>query len=189
MRLNFSSKGCEPAWIAPQQISRSHVPQFIISWLLDTGSLTQRLIAACQGHLEVQVLDQALCRPMLSEAQALAVPVHELAWVRQVHLLCNNKPLVFARTVIPIRSLMGPRRRLIHLGSRPLGALLFADKSMRRGAMQIARLTPQHAMFPVAIRYLRKRPAAIWGRRSVFYLGGSPLLVSEVFLPKVAKIS
>jgi chorismate-pyruvate lyase len=37
-------------------------------------------------------------------------------------------------------------------------------------------------LFAAAVRGLRHHPAGIWGRRSVFRLGGKPLLVSEFFL-------
>ena len=189
MRLNICNLSSEPRWSLPEQVSRAQTPDLLVmGWLLDTGSLTQRLRAACPGQLRVEVLDQAFRRPTLSELQTLDMPINELAWVRQVHLLCDGKPLVFARTVIPVSSLVGRCRRLARLGNRPLGALLFADKSMRRGEMEIACLKPRHAVFPVATRHLLRKPAAIWGRRSVFFLNRKPLLVSEVFLPEIAQL-
>jgi len=94
---------------------------------------------------------------------------------------------VFARTVIPASSLRGRLRRLSMLGTRPLGALLFADPGMRRDAPEIARIHPGHDIFLQAVQHSRARPAAIWGRRSVFYLDNKPLLVSEIFLPEILK--
>jgi chorismate--pyruvate lyase len=92
---------------------------------------------------------------------------------------------VFARTVIPRATLTGPRRRLTRLKTRPLGAVLFADPSMQRGPVEIARLTPRDKLYPVALRHLGRQPPEIWGRRSLFTLGGKPLLVSEIFLPGI----
>lgn len=108
---------------------------------------------------------------------------NEGAVVRMVYLLCDGKPWVFARTVIPLRTLSGPQRRLTHLGSKPLGELLFADKTMRRGEVEVARLAAGSPVFSMAAQALKQKPGEIWGRRSVFYLQGKPLLVSEMFLP------
>jgi chorismate--pyruvate lyase len=51
--------------------------------------------------------------------------------------------------------------------------------------VQIAAITARHGVFARATRELPRRPAQIWGRRSVFRVGGKPLLVSEIFLPGI----
>jgi chorismate--pyruvate lyase len=105
------------------------------------------------------------------------------ALIRQVQLLCGGKPWIYARTVIPVNSLRGRLKRLAHLGTRPLGGVLFADPGMRRGVVELASIRPGQALYTAATARLRTRPAAIWGRRSVFTITRRPLLVSEVFLP------
>ena len=107
------------------------------------------------------------------------------ALVREVELLCHDQPWVFARTVIPATSLRGPARRLGRLRERPLGQVLFADPRTRRGSTEIARLLPRHPLFNVAVGALPQIPAEIWGRRTLFYFAGHPLLVNEIFLPKI----
>jgi len=107
------------------------------------------------------------------------------AFVREVHLMCDDEPWVFARTVIPATTLKGGRRRLANLGKRPLGAVLFADRSMRRSLVEIARLSSGQPLFARAVAPLNRAPSAIWGRRSMFRLSGQPLLVSEIFLPAI----
>lgn len=102
--------------------------------------------------------------------------------VREVYLLCREQPCVFARTVIPARTLRGKYRRLTRLGNKSLGAVLFADKSMRRSSLEIAHLMPGQRLFERALRDLLARPPLIWGRRSLFHLAGNPLLLSEIFL-------
>ena len=103
--------------------------------------------------------------------------------VRQVQLMCNDVPWVYARTVIPRRTLTGRQRRLAHLESRSLGAMLFADPSMRRGELQLVRLTARDKLHAIVARHVDQLPAVMWGRRSVFTLSNKPLLVSEIFLP------
>jgi len=114
---------------------------------------------------------------------ALGMAYHEVGLVREVHLLCRQRPWVFARTVIPVQTMTGSVRRLARLGSRPLGGLLFADPSVRRGALEIARIAPGHSLYGTATGGTNGAP--IWGRRSVFHLDNKPLLVSEVFLSEV----
>jgi chorismate--pyruvate lyase len=169
-------------WRAPRPLARPQIPSSLWSWLFDSASLTQRLIEACDGAFEVRVLRQGWQRALAEEARALGLRAAETVFVREVHLLCYGEPCVFARTVIPRMTLSGKYRRLMRLGNRSLGAVLFADKTMRRGKLEIARLVRGHALFESASQGLAVRPQAIWGRRSLFRLGGKPLLLSEIFL-------
>lgn len=135
----------------------------------------------------MRVLRQEWARPMQNESQSLHMPYGQRGTLREVQLLCGGVPWVFARTIIPYKTLTGRERRLAHLGNRPLGAVLFADRTMRRGPVQVACLQKGDAMFDWATQGLTPRPTMIWGRRSVFYLREKPLLVSEVFLPRILR--
>ena len=172
-----------PRWARPGEFGRHRIDSRFVSWLLDRASLTERLVAACSGRFEVRVDFQGWGRARLDEARALGLRRNRHALVREVHLLCDGQPWVFARTVIPRATLSGRGRRLAGLGNRPLGAFLFADPSMRRGPVEIAAIERGSELYAHALRGSRRRPARIWGRRSVFRLAGKPLLVSEIFLP------
>ena len=102
------------------------------------------------------------------------------ALVRKVLLCCNDQPLVYARTVIPVTTIQGAQRRYANMGNRPLGAMLFADRTMRREAVEVAMLPATD----VANQYTSINEP-IWGRRSVFRVSGKPLLVNEYFLPEL----
>lgn len=151
-------------------------------WLFDSASLTWRLQQVCGERFRVRLLGQRWQRPMRNERRRLGMASREYGLVRQVRLLCGDLPVVFARTVMPAATLKGRRRRLAHLGNRPLGAALFSDKSMRRDGIEIARLTPEHDMYTTALGCGQVRNRTLWGRRSVFFIDGRPLLVSEIFL-------
>ena len=116
---------------------------------------------------------------------ALTVPQGQLALVRHVFLLCAGKPWVFARSVIPPRTLRGAHRRLANLGTRPLGAILFSDRSVRRGEVRVCELKPRQPLFDLASAALDRPPEGAWARRSIFTLREKPLLVTEVFLPEM----
>jgi chorismate--pyruvate lyase len=150
-----------------------------LHWLLDPASLTRRLQQLCGDGFRVRLIEQGWGLPRPDEAQVLGMDGRERAIVRQVQLMCAEHPWIYARTVIPATSLRGRLRRLVHLGTRPLGAMLFADPGMRRGVVELARVRPGQALYDDAMHAVTERSGAIWGRRSVF----RPLLVSEIFLP------
>jgi len=177
--------GTAPVWSRSERWTRGRIPQGLVSWLLDPGSLTDRLKRVCVGCFEVRVIDEGWQRPRLDEARALGIRHSQIGWIRQVHLLCDGTPWVFARTVVPVSTLTGAQRRLAYLGNRPLGAFLFADPGMRRGPVELACLREGLSMFNEASSGLKRKPAEIWGRRSVFRVGGKPLLVAELFLPAI----
>lgn len=177
-----------PAWALHPRWLRSRIPDGLRSWLLDAGSLTDRLKAACPGCFRVRVLGERWQRPRLDETRLLEMPRSTVAWIREVHLLCEGRPWVFARTVVPVTTLTGRQRRLARLGDRPLGAFLFADPGMSRGAVELAPLVGGQSMFADAVAGSSQTPAEIWGRRSVFRVGGKPLLVTEIFLPPVNRL-
>jgi len=122
---------------------------------------------------------------MLNEAQCLHTQTGRRALVRQVYLYCDDRPWVFARTVIPPATLRGKERHLAHLKDKPLGAVLFTEPSMRRGEVEVASITPGQRLFHTATAHLSEPPDCIWGRRSIFYLHDKPLLVNEIFLPEI----
>jgi chorismate--pyruvate lyase len=177
----------EPLWLPASRQPAAAIPSAVYPWLIDPGSLTQRIKLACGGPFRVEVIRQGWGRPQLNEMRRLGMRLSRYGLIREVRLLCNERPWVFARTVIPASSLRGRLRRLAMQGTRPLGATLFADPGMRREEPEIARIHSGHGIFVEALRHSRARPAAIWGRRSVFYLDDKPLLVSEIFLPEILK--
>ena len=180
-----SPRCMEPLWRPVRRLNRAGIPEKYRPWLLDPASLTERLIGHCRQHFHVQLLDQRRARPLCSEAMAVGMRRGTRAVVRQVRLMCGDTPWVYARTIIPPPTLARKFHRFTSLGSRPLGAVLFADPSMERGEVEIARLTPSDQLYHLAARDLREKPAMIWGRRSLFRLGGKPLLVCEFFLPDI----
>lgn len=172
----------EPRWYSGAGLRQAELPPALGDCLLDRGSLTQRLRAACPGTFRVRLLGQQWTRPSPAEMRVLKLPGSQGVWTREVYLLCDEAPWVFARTLIPPGTLQGRCRRLKHLGVRPLGEVLFADPNVRRGEIEIARFTPEHALHQAAAQGLIRLRTPIWGRRSVFYVNGGQLLIYELFI-------
>lgn len=173
----------EPQWRPAARVLMSQVPASLRSWLLDTGSLTQRLLTAAAGDFRVAVLRQRWLRPMRNETRALNMRMNQSALVREVALICHGTPWVYARTIIPRTTMTGAERRLARLRSRSLGAVLFADPSTERGEFELVRLTPGERLYQEAAVQAGTPPAEVWGRRACFKIKDKPLLVSEFFLP------
>lgn len=173
----------EPVWQPSRAVDYLRLPRDLVAWLLDRASLTHRVQRSCAGTFRVEVLYQGWQRPQRHERLALNLRRRTLTMVREVRLLCDEQPWVYARSVVPLRTLSGAQRRLGELGSRPLGALLFTDRSLERGELELARIRPGQRLFAAATAGVRPAPAEIWGRRSIFRIGGKPLLVQELFLP------
>ncbi|MES9855829.1 MAG: chorismate lyase [Sedimenticola sp.] len=173
----------EAQWAEWPHLRYTGVSSAIRSWLRDTSSLTARLKVASRGNFRVRLLSQGWGRPLYSESKLLGMKAREIAVVREVELLCDGLPWVFARTLIPASSLTGAARQLTRLGERPLGEVLFTHRQMRRGVTEMAKLTTRHRLFSEATARLDQRVESVWGRRTLFYLAGKPLLVNEIFLP------
>jgi len=164
----------------------NRAPAHFRPWLSDAGSLTQRLIQASANRFRVQVLEQSWGKASLDELQVLQLKDASQAYIRHVHLICADETWVFARTVIPRDSLQGRLSILQHLGSKPLGQLLFSSPGLRRVGREVACIKPSHPLYNRATQDLSVKPHELWGRRSLFVLYAKPLLVNEIFLPATA---
>lgn len=157
-------------------------PRALRPWLSERGSLTQRLIAHFPAF-SVRVLRQGWQKPHLDECAVLQLPQPNTAVACREVLLCSaEKPLVFAHSITSRASLQRGFHLLGRSGSRPLGALLFADPTIRRSHLSWRKLNCRHPLWQKAVAAAGPQAATLWARRSVFYAGADQLLVTEVFL-------
>ena len=168
---------------------RATVLSALRPWLTDPASLTSRIRARCT-RFSVQLLGQRLGRALNDEAVLLGLHAGELVWVREVLLLADGRPVVFARSLLPRCNLRGAWNLFHGFGARSLGLALFADPAIRRTALACARLDRRDARHRRAQQALHPcdalpLPATLWARRSVFVLRGRALMVSEIFLPAI----
>jgi chorismate--pyruvate lyase len=168
----------DPDWRPLRCFTPLKLPRTTRRWLLDEGSLTERLLTASGGAFRVQRLHQRWQIPLPSERRLLGMAGRQLALVREVALYCHEQPWVFARSVIPVNTLSGSLRHLRHLQNQSLGALIFSDPTLGRRPFELCLLPGNSTYIDTT---LRQRDVA-WARRSRFALQGKYLLVSEVFL-------
>lgn len=162
-------------------------PRLLHHWLTDPGSLTARIVARC-GHFEVRVLREQRTRPGPDERGLIGLPPGRTAWTREVLLIADGKPVVFAHSVLAPRDLIGAWHMARAIGSRPLGAALFADPGIRRGPLHCARLNALHPLYRRAAAAVDMPLPTLWARRSRFCRLERPLLVTEIFLPDIARL-
>lgn len=157
-------------------------------WLIDSSSLTKRLQSLSDDFF-VRPSRHQYAKPQVDEAQLLGLSRRQNALLREVHLYCHGEPVVFAHSVLPPQSLRGEWLALGHLGNKPLGAALFMNPKVTRTQLEFKKLSNQHALYRRAVRHLAVKPQAVWARRSIFRLKRSAVMVTEVFLPQVLKLS
>ena len=157
-------------------------------WLLDRGSLTGRIQLRCK-NFRLDVLSQRLATVRRDESMVIGLRAGEHGMVREISLNCGRQPLVFAHSVVAPQALNGAWRMLSGLGRRPLGAALFADPRISRFPLRFCQINNRHALYTRARRLLDEPPVSLWARRSLFVFCGSPLLVTEVFLPAILMLA
>jgi len=159
----------------------AQMPENLVPWLIDNGSLTRKLVALSKDQFEVEVLRQEVATPDAAEANALKITQKTSVMIREVVLKGRGRPWIFARSILPMMTMTGRLAGLRTLSNQPLGELLFQDPSMTREPLEMACLPARILSVPAA---LAAGDEPLWARRSVFFLDRKPLLVSEVFLPE-----
>jgi chorismate--pyruvate lyase len=172
----------QPAWRENRIGTRQQLPKSVQSWTYETGSLTQRLRTVYGNAVTVKVLFQHWRVPFLSERRLLNLPEHRWCLTREVLLHANGKPLILARTIIPAATIK-IASSLAHLGTRPLGEVIFAYPKLERIAMNVALINPADWTKSALSTADIQQP--LWGRRTVYAIKHQPVLVSEFFLPEI----
>lgn len=164
-------------------------PATMHDWLVTPGSLTARLVGSSESF-RVRRLHQhgAVC--LADEAAAIGLARVQRVWEREVLLVCDGQPVVFAHTVVPSDADAGDWPLFSALGERSLGSTLFYDPLVRRGSLEFARLGAEHPL----VRRMRTATGAqpdntiYYARRCVYRRRQGLLLVTEVFLPAVVNL-
>jgi chorismate--pyruvate lyase len=155
-------------------------------WLIDNGSLTARLKARYTDFSVRSVLLKNT-KALKNETALLGLKPNQHALIREVLLIGNNHPVVFAHSVLPRSSLRGAWNGLGRLGNKPLGATLFANPKVKRTPLEYKKLPRHHPISMRVAEHIFSKPKALWARRSVFQLNCARILVTEIFLEQLLK--
>ncbi len=158
------------------------LPYHIAEWLLEFGSLTEKLERNINSKVHLEVLKEEYSLANLEESQLLGVAEASKLWSREVLLFGINKPWIYAKTLVP-----SSNASLIEsLGSKPLGGILFSEKQLSRQFLKVRQLEEKHHLHQSAQLYTETTKQKLWARRSLWQnpnYKDMKLLVSEIFLP------
>lgn len=173
----------EPLWLANRRGMRHKLPVSVQSWTYEAGSLTQRLRNIHGGSVAVKILLHQWRTPFLTERRLLKLPQRQCALIREVLLHVDGKPLILARTIIPATTIQVARSNLSHLGTRPLGEIIFSYPNLERRALAITLIPP--AAWTQSVTGEADITQPVWGRRTVYAIAHKQMLVNEFFLPEI----
>lgn len=145
---------------------------------IKTYSKRFRVVRCFQGSSQVGIDEMALMK----------LRQKEQAHVREVLLLANDVPVVFAHSVVRSRDIKGPWQSVGILGTRPLAEALFANPQVSRMEIEYRRIDYRHYLYKKMKKLHLDLPKRLWARRSLFLLKECPLLVTEVFLPTILQL-
>ena len=174
-------------------INHVNAPAYLRHWLTDNGSLTAKLIAH-SNYFQVQKIAQHISKSWFDEGAEIGCTKPCAVFSREVLLRCDDVPVVFAHTVLPITSNRSQWPRFKGLGNKSLGSTLFSDPLVKRGALQFAKLPPTHpAMLAAANLLISEKISSfktpLFARRSLFYRRDGVMLVTELFLPAISALT
>lgn len=166
-----------------------NAPASMRHWLTDPGSMTRKLKAHSR-EFAVRHLFQGVGRCSKEQSSALGVTGRRRLIQREVILLCDNRPVIYAQSSVLSDAMRRDWPFLQALGNVPLGEKLFTDAKVRRQQLQYARLHGSHPMVRRAADALGQPAIAqtLFARRSVFCRGAGAILVTEIFLPAITGV-
>lgn len=150
-----------------------------------TGHLTLALGENCNSSISVTILFEDIDNALPDETKRLNLQESKHGWVRCVLLKCHEKPLLYARSFIPLTdndqiAFLHQEHEfssIQHIGTQPLGIWLSQQTRLKRSPFEYA-ITHSNLWPHNPHQSTLQLPA----RRSCFSTASSRLLLSEVFL-------
>ena len=96
--------------------------EIITSWLLEKGPITKRIKKT--GSFQLNLIQDKLSKISIDDKKFINTESEKIK-KREVILLCNDLPIVFAQTIIPTETIENGFSELGNLGTKPLGDILF----------------------------------------------------------------
>jgi len=171
----------EPHWKKKHPGLKQALPADVHSWVYEQGSLTRRLRKVYGQSFTVEILFHRWKPAFIGECDLLKLPHQQYNLIREVLLHADGKPLILARTVLPEHTIKIAKRNLSHLGTRPLGEVIFSYPKLERLDLNISCI--QYAQWRQELTNKVNVEQQVWGRRTVYAIQRQKMLVSEFFLP------
>lgn len=160
----------------------------IHDFLFHEASLTRFIQQRCEGVFSIELISESKHQAMPDEVKFLSLQNDEITFIRKSRLKCGNHAVVYARTIMPQKTIEGENQWLTMLGTKPLGDILFNDEKTYRTDMRYAKIPVDCELYQEATQGLGIT-SELWGRQSLFYTDQQPLLITEIFLPAILECS
>ena len=139
----------------------------IKSWLLEDGPITKRIKSSYEFKLEL--IQDEVTEVIDADKKFLNTNSNEIR-DREVILLGNDRPLVYAQTLIPDTTIDKGLAELGKIGNKPLGDILFEKNIFIKKDIVYAQFIFDNNSY--------------WGRKIKYTVKNQPFSVMEVFLIK-----
>ena len=153
------------SWISFEKMSVLLSNKNIKSWLVEKGPITKRIKS--EEVFKLNLIKDEIDDIDGSEKKFLDEISGNIR-VREVMLMGNNIPRVYAKSLIPVKTIENGFSRLGKLGTRPLGDILFEKEIFKKTDVVYAEFQDKDSIF--------------WGRKTKYIVKNMPLSVMEVFL-------
>ena len=137
----------------------------ILSWLNEAGSITSRIKSF--SNFKLKLLKDGPGEVDIIEDD-LIISNYEENNIREVILLSNEEPLIYAKSIIPLETIKLGLNILGNLKENPLGDILFSNPEIKKKYMLFAKFESNKKIF--------------YGRKGIYTVKGYPFSVCEIFL-------
>ena len=155
------------SWDLFDNIKNKLNSSIIKSWLLEDGPITKRIKSSYEFKLEL--IQDEVTEVIDADKKFLNTNSNEIR-VREVILFGNDRPLVYAQTLIPDTTIEKGLAELGKIGNKPLGDILFEKNIFTKKDIVYAQFIFDNNSF--------------WGRKIKYTVKNQPFSVMEVFLIK-----
>ena len=137
----------------------------ILSWLNEPGSITSRIKSF--SNFRLKLLRDGPGEVDITEDD-LIVANYEENNTREVILYSDEKPLIYAKSIIPLETIRLGLSILGNLKENPLGDILFSNPEIKKEYMLFSKFESNKKSF--------------YGRKGIYTVKGFPFSVCEIFL-------
>ena len=137
----------------------------ILSWLNEPGSITSRI--KLFSNFRLKLLRDGPGEVDIIEDD-LIVANYEENNTREVILYSDEKPLIYAKSIIPLATIRLGLGVLGNLKENPLGDILFSNPEIKKKYMLFAKFQSNEKIF--------------YGRKGIYTVKSYPFSVCEIFL-------
>lgn len=170
----------EPQWKKSRPGIKQTFPANVSPWIYEKNSITKRLRSFYGQAVTVEILFHRWKPAYPSECTLLKLPHQQFNLIREVLLHADGKPLILARTILPEQTIKVAKRNLSHLGTRPLGEVIFSYPKLERLELNTCSI-PQH-LWTHSLTNKVNTTQQVWGRRTIYAIQKQKMLVSEFFM-------